>query len=306
MSEESGMQNPLVHKNHFGFYELTDKPSQDDLKKYYAEKYYQQSLSTYQQAYSEEEIAYIRNKLEQKCLAAGKLLAAPAETQRSFLDVGAGEGWALAYFRAQGWHCTGLDYSEYGCRTHNPDCVADLMVGDIYENIDKLVQKSRKFDLVLLDNVLEHVPDPLSLLTRIRGLTALGGVLIIEVPNDFSVVQQHLLDNGYISRSFWIAIPDHISYFNRDGLTALCDEAGWRTQCVLGDFPIDFSLFNESTNYVENKSAGKSCHRVRVAVENLMHAVSPEKTNVLYEALADLGMGRQLIGFFQEKPGVGK
>lgn len=300
------MQNPLVHKNHFGFYELTDKPSQDDLKKYYAEKYYQQSLSTYQQVYSEEEIAYMRNKLEQKYLAAGKLFTGTAETQRRFLDVGAGEGWALDYFREQGWHCTGLDYSEYGCRAHNPDCVANLMVGDIYESLDKLAHEGRKFDLVLLDNVLEHVPKPLSLLNGIRSLTETGGVLIIEVPNDFSVVQQYLLGNGYISRPFWIAIPDHISYFNRDGLTALCDEAGWKMQCVLGDFPIDFSLFNEATNYVESKSAGKPCHRVRVAVENLMHSISPEKTNTLYEALADLGMGRQLIGFFQKKPGEGK
>lgn len=296
------MQDSQVQLTRFGYYEVKDKPSPDELKKYYSEKYYQLSTSkTYQQTYSEAEIIYINNKLEQKYIAALPFLSAPAKVPGNFLDVGAGEGWALSHLKRKGWQCTGLDYSEFGCRAQNPECLPDLLVGDIGEMLNRLIEEKRKFNLVLLDNVLEHVINPLDLLVQVHALVANGGVLIIEVPNDFSIIQQHLLANGYVSSQFWVGVPDHLSYFNRNSLVALCASADWQMKRMIGDFPIDFLLYNDATNYVENKAVGKSCHRMRVELENLMHMQSPEKTNALYEALADLGLGRELIGIFQQE-----
>ncbi len=290
-----------LRKNRFGFYELAAKPSALELGRYYAQKYYQDSCSTYQKVYPEEELRYVRNKLRQKYAILGKLLPGRQAGPPAFLDVGAGEGWALSFFREKGWRCTGLDYSQFGCQTHNPSCLADLVTGDIYENLAALQEAKRRFDVILLDNVLEHVLEPLELLAKLRGLVRPAGVLVIEVPNDCSALQQHLLERGYIARPFWVAVPDHISYFNRDGLLALCQAAGWEVRDLVGDFPIDLNLFNPATNYVEDRGAGKACHRTRVAVENLLHGISPEKTNDLYRVLAELGLGRQIIGFFQEK-----
>lgn len=48
-----------------------------------------------------------------------------------------------------------------------------------------------------------------------------------------------------------------------------------------------------------DKRVGKSCHRSRVEIENLMHRLSPEKTIKVYEAIAELGLGLELIGFFK-------
>jgi hypothetical protein len=36
------------------------------------------------------------------------------------------------------------------------------------------------------------------------------------VPNDGSEYQEGLLRDGLIDRRFWIAIPDHMSYFTSD------------------------------------------------------------------------------------------
>lgn len=295
------MVEQLVQKNRFGYHELVRKPSKEALKRYYADKYYQLSQGAYQKEYSDEEIRYFHNKLEQKYLVARRLLPADGSPMPALLDVGAGEGWALGFFRRHGWCCTGLDYSDHGCRAHNPECLPDLVVGDIYDNLERLREEGRCYDLIMLDNVLEHVPDPLALLVQLRPLLAAQGALVIEVPNDFSVLQGHLLERGYISRPFWVVTPDHISYFNHDGLVALCREAGWIERDVFGDYPIDLGLFNAATNYIENKAAGKPCHRARVAAENLFHDISPEKTNDLYRALAALGLGRQIIAFFQKQ-----
>lgn len=289
-----------VIKNKYGFFELVVKPTTSELKKYYADKYYQQSQGSYQKKYSQEEITYVLNKLEQKEIIVNNFLENKLQKSGKFLDVGAGEGWALKYFSDNGWACTGLDYSEYGCSMHNPKCIGMLQVGDIYENIDQLILDQKRFDLVLLDNVLEHVIEPLVLLQKINQLVSKGGVLVIEVPNDFSILQQKLISDGMVSRPFWVVVPDHISYFCKDGLINLCNEAGWQNKDIIGDFPIDFNLINSLTNYVENKSVGGSCHVARVTIENLLHSVSPVKTNALYRALGNLGMGRQLIGFFQK------
>jgi len=285
-----------VKKNQFGFYEIINKPTPEELKRYYAEKYYQEASGGYEKSYSENEILYFKNKLSQKYIVINELLS--GISPKTFLDIGAGEGWALDFFKKQGWHCTGLDYSEFGCKKHHPDCLAEMRVGDIYENITNLIAENKKYQVILLDNVLEHVIEPLSLLKNIRQLIDNDAVLVIEVPNDFSVIQNYALDKGYISQPFWVVSPDHLSYFNRDGLINLCREAGFQCERTMGDYPIDFNILNKYTNYIEDKTVGKSCHLSRVEMENLMHSISPEKTNQLYQVLGELGLGRQLIGFF--------
>ena len=220
--------------NRFGFHELASKPSAAELRKYYSEKYYQECCGAYQKKYSPEELTYIRNKLEQKALVLEPLLGTSG---RRFLDVGAGEGWGLSFFREKGWSCTGLDYSRFGCQAHNPACLDDLIVGDIYESLSRLRREKRRFELILLDNVLEHVLDPLALLLDLRELTAPGGVLVIEVPNDCSPLQLHLLEKGEISRPFWVAVPDHISYFNRRGWRPWAPRPGGSAASFWGTSP---------------------------------------------------------------------
>jgi 2-polyprenyl-3-methyl-5-hydroxy-6-metoxy-1,4-benzoquinol methylase len=303
MTISSGADECIV--NRFGYHELRNKPSADELKNYYADKYYQASLSSYSANYNEAERTYFKNKLEQKYLVADRYLLERKGLSRRFLDIGAGEGWALKFFQEKGWNCTGLDYSSHGCTTHNPECVPLLITGDIYDSMERLIASPQdRFDLILLDNVLEHVLDPSALLETLSKLGAPGCVLIIEVPNDFSELQIYALESGRISRPFWVAVPDHISYFNKDGLCALARENGWSERHIMADFPIDFNLFNQASNYIENKEAGKRCHEQRVIIENLMHAVSPEKAVAFYESLADLNMGRQIIAYFVSKEKV--
>ena len=41
-----------------GFWEISQKPSLEDLQKYYADKYYQEGMGSYDIAYSSDELAY--------------------------------------------------------------------------------------------------------------------------------------------------------------------------------------------------------------------------------------------------------
>ena len=283
--------------NKYEFYELAEKPSAQELKDYYAKKYYQDNKGSYEVEYTEEELHYFNNKTEQKYHVIRELMNS-IETP-SILDIGCGEGFTLHYFKEKKWEITGIDFSDFGCRKFNPQCLPYLLTGDIYEQMLPLIQANRQFNVIWLDNVLEHVLDPLDLLKECKKLLHPDGVIVIEVPNDFSILQNYLLNKKYIPSPFWVVVPDHISYFNLKGLSALAEDAGLQNKFTMSDFPIDFNLVNPDTNYNKDKTKGKNTHRSRVELDNLMHSISIEKTIQYFKALADLGLGRQIISFLK-------
>ncbi len=293
-----------VRQSDFGYYELAEKPSPEALGEYYAKKYYQQQIRTHQSSYKDEELTFRRNKLDQKLRVISTLRHTALPAVPAFLDIGAGEGFAMQFFASQGWEVTGLDYSAHGCQTHHPHLMERLITGDLQASVDTLAEQNTHFDVILLDNVLEHLLDPAHLLRSVAPLMNDDAVLVIEVPNDFSAFQQHLLEQKKIDRPFWVVAPDHISYFNRDGLSRLAQDCGYDEASVSADFPIDLFLFNEHTNYVTNGQVGKSCHAARVEVENLLHALSPDATVKMYQAMAELGIGRQITGYYQRRPAM--
>lgn len=288
-----------IQINRYGFYEVVNKPTELELKEYYSKKYYQEGKGTYQKSYSEDELKYFQNKISQKVFVLEREFSPASLAKKSLLDIGSGEGWVLHYFKKKGWRVTGIDFSDHGCRSFNPDCLVDMMIGDIYESIHIIKRKATSYSVIWLDNVLEHVTNTFGLLSDCREMIDKEGALVIEVPNDYSPLQQYLLQRNYVNSEFWVALPDHLSYFNKNGLLNLAREAGWESVFVMADFPIDFSLVNPDTNYVNEKVKGKNCNRSRVEIDNLMHSISVEKTVAYYRALADLGLGRQIIAFFK-------
>ena len=291
--------NAEVELNQYGYYQLVNPPTAQELNAYYAGTYYQQQRSLYEQKYDEAELRFLHQKIRQK----ERILEQAGITgeHRRLLDVGCGEGFTLRYFSRKNWRVTGLDMSDYGCETHNPECLPDLIIGDLYEGLDSLAGEHRKFDVVWLDNILEHVLDPLDLVRRCQSLLTEDGAVVVEVPNDFSAIQLAALDKNLIENAYWLVRPDHISYFNRDGLTNLASHAGLTPFRIVADFPIDFALFNQQTNYVSNPQLGSAVHSARVAVEDLMHSQSVDQTNDLYEAMATMGLGRQIVAFFENE-----
>jgi 2-polyprenyl-3-methyl-5-hydroxy-6-metoxy-1,4-benzoquinol methylase len=293
-------------RTRFGHYEASLKPAREELETYYRDNYYQVENGSYQLHYDEEELAYIRGQVALRhrlILSRGWLVEGPG----SLLDVGCGEGHSLKYFSSQGWTVNGLDFSRDGCERNNPDCCQWLTQGDVFENIGRLIAGKSTYDMVMLDNVLEHVLHPLGLLQDLHTLVKPGGVLVVEVPNDFSMVQMTALNRGWIDRPYWVDMPEHLSYFNADSLRAICGEAGWTFGELISDFPIDWFLANPNSNYIapgltgtgKGSQLGKGAHRARIALDNLMRETDPDRLIELYASMARMGVGRTLLGFFR-------
>lgn len=284
-------------KTIYGYHTIENPPTQKELEDYYQSNYYQNAKGSYELEYDDNEIRYFKNKISESAFIAEQNFT--KESGRKFLDVGSGEGWALKFFKDKGWDVTGLDFSGYGCEKFNPDCLERLIVGDVYYNLNNLISEEKKYDLVFLDNVLEHVLDPERLVRELQKVMTLSGILVVDVPNDFSILQKYLIEKKHVDNKYWLVTPDHLSYFNKSGLENLFIQNGWTSIITIADYPIDWNLINPSSNYVLDKTKGKFCHNERIEMENLFHTQPIEKVINFYKAMADLGFGRSLIGYFK-------
>ncbi len=216
-------------------------------------------------------------------------------------DAGCGEGFFLDYFEKEQWEVCGCDYSSFGMKTHNPNLLPYLFEGNIYTIIDEMKNKSKTFDLVNLTNVLEHVPDPKILLNLIKEILSENSLLRIVVPNDFSLFQKLLISRNKLKAETWFIPPDHINYFTQDTLVNFVTKNGFNVVKMLGDFPIEFFLYNKHSNYWEDRSKGKDAHFARIEIENFLIKQNPKAYMQYMEAGINVGIGRDITIFLKLK-----
>lgn len=283
----------LVTKVHDGFFQVNQFPTQNEVNDHYHNKYYQNNSGNYQQSYSKEEIEYHINF--------GKRFEAwvPEDiTEKTMLDVGCGEGFCMNQFLKSGYTVRGLDFSKDGMERHNKHLTEFTTFGDVYQLLDEMIESGELFSVVVLKHVLEHVLDPKKLLNRLKSIVSPNGIVIVVVPNDFSNLQMKLLEEETIT-PFWISPPEHLSYWNHNGLRRFVNENGWNVVNYTSDYPIDFDLLVNHTNYNQTPKVGKCSHLKRVRVTNLLCNESPKKCNDYFKTLSEMGFGRELIYFIR-------
>ena len=283
-----------VRKHELGFWELDPKPTSEELAKFYQNQYF--NSANFERQYDDEEyfhkhVPYI--EAEQVML--GYLKKEKPVQDLKMLDVGCGEGFSLSHFSKNGWQVQGTDYSHDGVGRHFPELKKFVTVGDTEEILKKFAEQGEKFDLIILNNVLEHLLQPLETLKVLRKLVTPQGAVRAQVPNDFSRLQMTALEKGNIDREFWIAPHEHMSYFERDSLKKSFQSCGFSIVEALADYPIDFNLMNPDTNYVMDGGKGKNCHRERIRIENLLAKPDPQDLVAFRRGCGQAGVGRNII-----------
>ena len=251
------------------------------------------------QSYTKEELEFFENKLQQKEFMLRNQFGKEKESYK-LLDIGCGEGLALAHFRESGFDVTGIDFSVYGVLQHNPQVADCIIVGDCEEILPRLIDEGKKFDVINMDSFVELMVNLHKVILLCREILEEEGVLLVKVANNFSPWQQHLIEEGKLLDTYWVDKGGrHPSFFNKDGLLCFMEHLGYECVDLLGDSFIDFNLANEDTNYYEKQGGGKNCYRAHVDIENFMHALSVEKSVEVFRAIGAMGIGRRLIGIFQ-------
>lgn len=137
-----------------------------------------------------------------------------------FLDVGAGYGFFSHSALQHGFQVTAIEPTEI-CRK-----VYKLMNG--FEPLsgmlsDEFVQgHAEGFDVILMSQVLEHMPDLEYTLKSFSTLLAPNGTVAIAVPHFGS-----WLSRAQGKGDMFIVPPEHLNFFSRTGLVALFQRHGF-------------------------------------------------------------------------------
>ena len=293
-------QPELKQHPDFG-YLYYEPPDEEFLRQHYERKYFQEN-AIYASDYTSEECAFFERSARRKISLVTAHLGSALAASFRCLELGVGEGWSLAALRSAGASVRGVDYSNHGLRKWNPALEDALTVGVPTEEMERMADAGEAFDLVWLDNVLEHVPRPEQFLARVRRVLKPGGLLLIEVPNDNGPLHRFLDGHGLIERPFWQAYPEHLSYFTSDTLERLLRAHRFGVVDRIGDFPIDLFLLNRAANYVNDRSLGKDAHRARVLFDEFSSAFGDEATVDFYRAIARLSLGRNMVVLCRDMP----
>ena len=162
------------------------------------------------------------------------------------LDVGCGSGNFLRCMKEKGFSAFGIEPSgsgsEYARDAHGVDIYRGMIEDYLAAN------RGRSFDVITLLNVLEHLTDPVRILSQLREVLASDGVLAIVVPDArFHDLIGRFRRFAGISDPYWIEqrkaflsgfkLPDHLCSFQPRTITSLLKRSGFRV-VTMGNAPV--------------------------------------------------------------------
>lgn len=197
----------------------------------------------------------------------GLPLAKPESSDRRALDIGAGSGHGCRALRDLGWDAIAVDFNIPEARAPG--------VPYIRSDLARLPLADDSFDFVIGSNVLEHVYQPVEVLSSWRRLLSSTGTLAVAVPN-FASLDSRMFGPDWHGL---LSIPRHLVHFTPRSLKLAFKLAGFQAIRV------------NSLPYPS--SGGSVSQRVGVAASRL-------RGSQLLVASAILGLPMDLLSFMMK------
>lgn len=274
-------QPRLSQDAHAGFWYVDPPPTVAELEAFYKHDFYKREKPLYLE-HTARERDYWHSWWQLRLQHMAHTLGGPGR----ILDVGASGGFFLERARLSGWQVCGVEPSEQAAKHARETFDMEIFEG----HFEHFESEPASFDAIHMSFVLEHVPNPRAFLLKAMTLLRDGGCLWIEVPNDFNVLQETIV-NRLSKERWWIVPHHHLNYFDFKSLTALMEEIGAPERYRMSSFPMEFFVLM-GDDYIGNDLVGKECHGKRMRFEQHLLAYSPESLAQIYETLAQAGLGR--------------
>lgn len=139
------------------------------------------------------------------------------------LEIGCGSGSnSDVLTRHAGWSYRGLEPSPRAVEVARERGL-DVIQGDA----STLAEAEGRYDLLFMQHVFEHLPDPVEVLERAASKLTESGLVMLVVPNHRSL--EH-----WAFRRFWIGLeqPRHLWVFSPRSIERLLDVAGFTVQSI--------------------------------------------------------------------------
>jgi SAM-dependent methyltransferase len=144
----------------------------------------------------------------------------------ALLDIGCNEGRGLEFYQNNGFHVTGLELNSRAAD------VARKKGFEVHDCELESFQSDKKFDVIVLSNVLEHSLDPVNTLRIVYQLLNANGQVWISCPNSASWLRT-LFDKYWIN---W-HVPFHLTHFSPFNLRKMLLDSGFHSVEIKQETP---------------------------------------------------------------------
>jgi SAM-dependent methyltransferase len=134
------------------------------------------------------------------------------------LDIGSATGSFLAAAQDGGWTVHGIELSAEAARRAKETYGLDTKVGPVEDTLSE----REAYDVITMWDVLEHLQDPRSALSKCHQALQSAGILVMSIPN-LSSYDASLFGSAWVG---W-EVPRHLYYFDDISLERLLDEIGF-------------------------------------------------------------------------------
>lgn len=193
---------------------------------------------------------------------------------KSVIDIGCGWGGFLYNAKKLGMNVSGFEFNNPNVEFGNN--VLNLNIRQIqFTDADDILENS--VDIIAMNHVLEHVPNPKEVLHKIQKSLTPNGIFFCMVPNFDSFLSDSLQDSWS-----WIEREDHYTHFTPEIFKKILPELGFEI----------LDIFTTTGDY-----------DINVLVNVLKH-IYPDFSNEKYQQIIDelnkMGKGEQ-INLFARK-----
>ncbi len=195
-----------------GVWKLVPEPSLEQILKSYPSDYRNHLIAKTQTSF----FAFIKQiQFQQKALSFQKIIG---NHSKSILELGSGNGDLLLALKKLGYHnLTAMDLSNAAAER-----LESNQINFLRGNIEQELNFSQSFDIIILNNVIEHFSQPDLVLRQLANLLNSNGRVIILTPNTNSW-------DAKLFKKFWAGLhtPRHLYLFNPSNFRKLASRLGY-------------------------------------------------------------------------------
>lgn len=172
---------------------------------------------------------------------------AEKKDRRTVFDVGCGDGKFLEIFKKHGWDCIGLEPSETSRvkAIEKGFTVLDVPFLQVSDDIGT-------FDMIFLDNVIEHINEPNPFVAKAYSLLNPGGIFVLKTPNSDSL-------NESIETMMLRVLPRPVNNLIMGSIKKLFNQGSGRVH-RFGNLhpPVHLAIYNDQSMKTALQQAGFS------------------------------------------------
>lgn len=206
---------------------------------------------------------------------ADRVAALDPDHKANILEVGCGLGYLTHALKKAGHDIRGLDISANAVEAAKQNYGPYYICADV--NVFPSTTEER-FDIIIMTEVIEHLEEPLAVLSSLRTLLKPGGVALVSTPSKDFLPQSAVwrTDNP----------PVHLAWYSKTSLREMARRTNFRVSFG------DFRTYNESKiaglEAPRDLSSGSGAFRLSPEDQPLDRLSPPREETFVHQAIPDL------------------